>query len=152
MMLKIFVLSSVLMMIQTTNANPSSYAGMQPRINTKNLMRGMEYNFLKYSLNKINHLQKRVAEDEEYYTVLARYGPYAFSRNRMIYDKDDCTSLVRHYGPYAFARNRRIDDEEVYTRVARFSRTRRPTISRKSTSLKENLELKQRGHTLAMKK
>ena len=47
------------------------------KINTQNIIRGMEYNFLKYSLNKINHLQAT------YDTCsVMHYGPYAFSRNR----------------------------------------------------------------------
>ena len=47
------------------------------KINTHNIIRGMEYNFLKYSLNKINHLQAT------YDTCsVMHYGPYAFSRNR----------------------------------------------------------------------
>ena len=59
------------------------------KINTRNIIRGMEYNFLKYSLNKINHLE----------------APY-----------DTCS--VMHYGAYAFSKNRR------------------PTIARISSSAK----------------
>ena len=47
------------------------------RINTRNIIPGMEYNFLKYSLNKINHLKAK------YDTCsVMHYGAYAFSKNR----------------------------------------------------------------------
>lgn len=47
------------------------------KINTHNIQRGMEYNFLKYSLYKIDHL--KAAYDT---CSVMHYGAYAFSRNR----------------------------------------------------------------------
>jgi len=47
------------------------------RINWKNIITGMEYNFLKYDLNKIDHLKA------EYDTCsVMHYGAYAFSKGR----------------------------------------------------------------------
>jgi len=47
------------------------------RINWQNIIKGMEYNFLKYDLNKIDHL------DAAYDTCsVMHYGAYAFSKGR----------------------------------------------------------------------